>query len=102
MEKNYTLVKEGISRCILQNNGSLMAVEVLFDRAVLDTMHQHVHEQITYVLEGEFIFTIEGKDVHKQKGDTLYFAPNIPHCASSKGSGKLLDIFTPIREDFVK
>lgn len=51
-------VGEGVSRHILAHSGSLMAVEVTFDKGAIGPMHSHPHEQLTYVLDGEFEFTI--------------------------------------------
>jgi quercetin dioxygenase-like cupin family protein len=41
-------------------------------------MHNHPHEQLTYVLSGEFEFTIEETRV-VSAGDTLYKQPGIMH-----------------------
>jgi quercetin dioxygenase-like cupin family protein len=48
----------GVTRRILAHDGKMMAVEVNFDAGAIGPMHNHPHEQLTYVLSGEFEFTI--------------------------------------------
>lgn len=94
-------VGEGVSRHILAHSGSLMAVEVTFDKGTIGPMHSHPHEQLTYVLDGEFEFTIGEETRVVRQGDTLYKRPDILHGCVCLQAGKLLDVFTPIREDFL-
>lgn len=91
----------GITRRILAYNGGLMTVEVGFQDGAIGTLHSHPHEQITYVVEGEFEFTVGDVKKIVKAGDTLYKEPNILHGCICLKAGKLLDIFTPIREDFI-
>ena len=61
----------GVSRRILAHDGKMMAVEVNFDAGAVGPMHCHPHEQLTYVLSGEFEFTIgeETRRVSAGEGD---------------------------------
>ncbi len=94
-------VGEGVFRHILAHSGSLMAVEVTFEAGAVGALHSHPHEQLTYVLSGEFEFTIGEETQIVKQGDTLYKQPNIIHGCVCLQAGKLLDVFTPIREDFL-
>lgn len=51
----------GVTRRILAHGGKMMAVEVNFEQGATGPLHNHPHEQLTYVLSGEFEFTIEMK-----------------------------------------
>lgn len=93
---------DGVSRKILAYSQNLMTVEVNFEEGAIGAMHSHPHEQITYVLEGEFEFDIGGEKTIVKAGDTLYKQSNIEHGAVCLKKGKLLDIFTPHRADFIK
>ena len=92
----------GVSRKILAHDKEMMAVEVCFEEGAVGAMHSHPHVQISYVLEGEFEATIGDETKIISNGDTYYTAPNVPHGVICKKKGKLLDIFTPQREDFLK
>ncbi len=101
-EAKVESVGEGVSRKILAYNTSLMPVEVHFEKGGVGSVHSHVHTQLTYVLEGSFEFTIDGKPVRVSKGDTILFDPNVQHGTLCLEKGVLLDVFTPYREDFIK
>ena len=68
-----------------------------------DKPHSHPHEQITYVAEGELYFFL-GEEKHLlRKGDIFTVPSGIPHCIQNISSFvRLIDNFSPIREDFLK
>lgn len=92
---------EGVSRKVLAHSDNMMAVEVYFQTGAVGPMHSHPHEQLTYVLSGEFEFTIGDETKIVKAGDTLYKSPNIEHGCVCLSAGTLLDNFTPMRKDFV-
>ena len=93
---------EGVTRKILARGGGLMSVEVRFEEGAVGAVHTHPHEQISYVTEGRFEYTIDGEAFIIERGDSCYVAPNKPHGVKALTAGVLLDIFTPQREDFLK
>ena len=92
----------GTSRRVLAYTENLMIVEVNFEAGSVGSVHTHPHCQNTYVQSGRFRFTVDGEPVEVGPGDTLAFPSNIPHGTLCLEPGTLLDIFTPMREDFVK
>lgn len=104
--KNEDVVLEdlgnGVKRKILAYSDNMMAVEVYFEEGAVGSMHSHPHEQLTYVLSGEFEFTIGDETQIVKAGDVLYKKPNIVHGCRCLKKGVLLDNFTPMREDFIK
>ena len=93
---------EGVSRKVLAHGGTVMGVEVSFDEGAVGARHNHPHEQMTYILEGDFEFIIEETQHIAKKGDTFYIPSDVFHQAICLKKGKLLDVFSPIREDFLK
>ncbi len=93
---------EGITRKVLAHSDNMMSVEVHFEEGAVAAMHNHPHEQLTYVLSGEFEFTIGDETKRVKVGDTMYKEPNIMHGCRCLKAGVLLDTFTPMREDFVQ
>ncbi|MBQ9436749.1 MAG: cupin domain-containing protein [Lachnospiraceae bacterium] len=101
-DKEYTDLGGGVRRKILCYSDNIMNVELLFEKGAKGEMHSHPHEQIGYVIEGSLVFHEEGKeDVTLHAGDSYITAPNVPHGIDCLTEVKLLDIFTPMREDFV-
>jgi quercetin dioxygenase-like cupin family protein len=97
----YQDLGNGVKRRVLAWHENLMIVEHEFDQGAVGAPHQHPHEQITYVVEGEFDFTIAGETKRVASVDSMYKEPNVPHCAVCVKKGKLLDIFSPCRKDFL-
>ena len=92
----------GVVRRVLAYNSQLMCVENQFEEGAVGTLHSHPHTQITYVLRGRFSFTIDGETRVVQAGDTLLKENGVVHGCTCLEAGALLDIFTPMREDFVQ
>lgn len=93
---------EGAVRKILAYSPNLMTVELQFEKGAIGAKHSHPHEQIGYIVSGSLIYQEEGQeDKVLTTGDTYYVAPNVVHCVKVLEDTKLLDIFTPMREDFI-
>lgn len=65
-------------------------------------LHQHFHEQVTQVEEGEFQLTINGETKIYTKGMVAVIPPNVEHGGVALTDCKLFDIFSPVREDYKK
>ena len=92
----------GVKRKIMGYDDRIMLVQVLFDKGGIGVMHEHPHSQVTYVVDGEFELTI-GKETKLLKGgDSFYIPPHVLHGAICKNKGMLIDVFSPIREDFME
>ncbi|GLU43821.1 cupin domain-containing protein [Allomuricauda sp. NBRC 101325] len=62
--------------------------------------HHHIHEQIMHVVEGTFEFTLGGKTDIYNPGDVVVIPSNVPHSGKALTPCKLMDIFTPVREEY--
>ena len=92
----------GMTRRILAHNPQLMAVEVGFETGAVGAMHSHPHTQCSYVLSGRFRYTVEDESAELLPGDSIVVPGGLMHGTECLEAGALLDIFTPMREDFVK
>lgn len=91
----------GVTRKILAHDGIMMQVEVNFEDGAIGYMHAHPHEQVTYVVSGEFSFTVGDVTKIVKAGDSVYMEPNVMHGCECIKKGVLIDNFTPQREDFL-
>ncbi len=91
----------GKKRKITAFHENMMCVEVHFDTGAAGTIHKHPHEQITYILSGEFEFTVGEEKKILKAGDSTYNQSDVEHGAVCLQEGVLLDIFTPCRKDFL-
>lgn len=101
-DREYQNVGEKTLRKVLAYSDNIMNVELRFEAGAIGALHSHPHEQIGYVIEGSLIYKEEGcDDVTLNAGDTYLVAPDVMHGIECITDVKLLDIFTPMREDFV-
>ena len=91
----------GVTRRVLAYTDELMCVENTFETGAVGPLHSHPHTQITYVAEGVFSFTIGSETRTVRRGDALLKTDGVEHGCVCTEAGILLDIFTPMREDFV-
>lgn len=63
-------------------------------------LHQHMNEQITYIIEGQLDMMIDGKPFSLTTGMYHVIPSNIPHSAIAATDCKLIDTFSPVREDY--
>ena len=91
----------GVTRRILSYDENLMAVEVSFETGAVGAVHTHPHTQCSYVLSGQFSYSVEDEAVLLNPGDSIVVPSGLPHGTVCLEKGVLLDIFTPMREDFL-
>lgn len=93
----------GIVRTVKGYIGDLMVVELRWKRGMEGSVHTHPHRQCSYILEGVFEASIDGEKKLLSAGECVYVEAGVPHGMRARSEdGVLLDIFTPMREDFVK
>jgi len=91
----------GVRRRILQAQGALMLMEVLFTDGAAGYEHNHVHEQISYCVTGRFEYSLDGRTHLLTQGESIYVPSNARHGAKALEPGTLIDVFTPVREDLL-
>ncbi len=62
--------------------------------------HAHVHEQITYIAEGELDMVIGGKKYLLTAGSVHVIPSLVPHSALAITDCRVIDSFAPAREDY--
>lgn len=101
-ECRVTDCEPGVTRKILAYSDELMMCEITFEKGARGNVHSHEHLQITYIAEGSFEFTIDGETKIVNKGDSVYMPSNSVHGVVCLEAGKLVDVFNPMRKDFLK
>ena len=94
-------IAPGIERQMIWGD-RVMVCRLRLAARTVTAVHSHPHEQITLVEKGPVEFTIEGRTVVAETGAVLHFPSNCEHGATMLDSDVVLvDIFSPIREDFL-
>lgn len=100
-EAKWDVVGEGVKRQIMGYDDKIMLVHVKFEKGSIGPIHDHYHSQVTWVQDGEFEVTIGDDKKVLKAGDCFYIPPHVPHGAVCLQPGTLIDVFSPIREDFM-
>jgi len=93
------IVKGYKAKFVHSKNSTLAFWEVEKD-AILPT-HSHIHEQTSQVLEGKFHLTIDGDTQIYEPGIIVIIPSNAVHEGKAITDCKLLDVFCPVREDYL-
>lgn len=93
-------VTEMISRKIVTGEREMLA-QIYLKKGALVPMHQHEAEQMTYILQGALRFLVGGEDVTVREGEVLLIPSNVPHQAEALDDTFELDLFSPIRQDWL-
>jgi quercetin dioxygenase-like cupin family protein len=95
-------VEEGIRRKIMAYNDAMMLVKVAFEKGRIGAQHCHPHLQMTYVASGAFEVMI-GKNTRILRGGDVFYVgePNVVHGVLCLEEGMLIDVFSPLRADFL-
>jgi quercetin dioxygenase-like cupin family protein len=62
--------------------------------------HQHPHEQVVTVLEGELELVVDGTAHRLTPGTSYVIPPDVPHRGKATTNCRVLDTFAPAREDY--
>jgi quercetin dioxygenase-like cupin family protein len=63
--------------------------------------HSHPQEQIVHILEGKMRLIVEGVPHELSTGDSFYLASNVPHGVETISETRVLDTFSPPRDDYL-
>lgn len=97
--KNKVNIFPGIQSAMEHSTHSTFGC-VTLETGVIAPIHSHPHEQWTYVLEGEMEFTLDGETQLLLPGMGAFIASNVLHGAKAVTACKVIDVFTPVREDY--
>ena len=89
-----------ISRKVIAGEKAMVA-QVFISKGGVVPEHHHESEQITYILEGALEFEIEGRKIVISAGQVLRIPSHVPHRAVALEDTLDLDIFSPIRMDWL-
>ena len=100
-ELPWEIVDAKVKRKIMSYNEDLMLVKVSFEQGGIGEIHKHPHLQISYIASGIFEITIGGEMKTLKDGDVFFVPSEVLHRAVCLEDGILIDVFNPMREDFV-
>jgi quercetin dioxygenase-like cupin family protein len=99
-----THIRPGVERRLAHTDRLMMVIIDFADgpKPQPDPFHSHPHEQVSYVVSGEIYFVTENECTRLGPGDVFVVPGSVPHSIQLlTPTARLIDCFTPLREDFL-
>ncbi len=97
----YVRMLDGIERTTLVHGEHTLLCEFRIEKGAEIPIHKHPQEQTGYLLSGHMVFTINGQNHEVKPGGSWNIKGDIEHGALAKEDSVVLEVFSPIREDFL-
>ena len=94
-------ITEMISQKIVAGEREMLA-QIYLKRGALVPLHSHESEQMTYILQGALKVVVGGDALTVREGEVLHVPSGVPHQAEALEDTLELDVFSPIRQDWLK
>jgi quercetin dioxygenase-like cupin family protein len=94
-------VTEMISQKIVAGEREMLA-QIYLKRGAQVPIHAHESEQMTYVLQGALKFLVGGEEIIVREGEVLHIPSWVPHQAEALEDTFELDVFSPLRLDWLR
>jgi len=89
-----------LSRKVVTGEHEMLA-QAYLKRGCLVPVHSHASEQMTYVLQGALRCLVAGEEITVREGEVLHIPSGVQHQAEALEDTFELDVFSPIREDWL-
>jgi len=90
----------GLRRQVMSYSPAMMLVRHTMTKGWVGARHSHPHEQMVYIVSGHIRFEHPGGIFEARTGDSFLVPGGVQHQASAFEDSEVLDIFTPMREDY--
>jgi quercetin dioxygenase-like cupin family protein len=91
----------GIKRRTMANGKTMYQMLAQLDPGSEMPEHRHPQEQIVHILEGRMKLIVEGTPHELATGDSFYLASNVPHGVETLEETRVLDTFSPPRDEYL-
>lgn len=92
---------DGTRRKILGYEPQMLMMRNAFETGVQGPLHSHPHVQSSYIVSGQFEVTIGAVTERLGPGDGFLVPSGVEHGTRCLEAGEVIEIFTPIRDEFV-
>lgn len=100
-DNGYRQALAGIRQKTLVHGDHTLMVEFVLQKDALVPIHSHPHEQTGYLVQGRMRLTI-GEETHEVgTGDSWCIAGGEPHSAEAIEDSVAVEVFSPVREDYL-
>jgi len=98
---NYREVLEGVSFKTLTFGLKTLLTEFRLEKGSVIPVHNHPHEQTGYMVSGRMTFKINGEIYNAEPGDSWCIPSNVEHGVDVIEDSLVIEVFSPVREDYL-
>lgn len=80
----------------------MTVARIVLARGAHVPLHSHANEQVTNVLSGRLLVRAGGEETELAAGESVLFPADLPHEVVALEDSIALDVFAPVREDWVR
>src|SRR5260370_696817 len=91
----------GITRRTVAHGNTMYQMMATLAAGSIMPAHSHPQEQIVHILEGQMRLIVDGVSHELSTGDSFYLASNVPHGVETVLPTRVLDTFSPPRNDYL-
>ena len=100
-EEGYTKVVEGVKRKTLVFGNNTLMTEFRLEKGKTLPIHKHPHEQAGYLVSGHIVLIINGERHDMTAGFSWAITGDIEHGAEVIEDSVAIEVFSPLREDYL-
>ena len=97
----YMEPAEGLRLKTLVHGEKTHLCEFRMDKGSMVPQHSHPHEQTGYLVSGRIKFILQDEEFEAGPGDSWCLHGNIVHAAEILEDSVMVEIFSPVREDYL-
>lgn len=99
--QNYITVLDGIERKTLVYGNNTLMSKFKLKKGKRLPIHAHPHEQTGYLVKGHIILIIQGQHYDVKPGGSWSILGNVEHGAEVLEDSVAIEVFSPVREDYI-
>ena len=100
-ENPWIEICPGIKRQTMASGKTMYQMIAELDAGSRMPEHRHAQEQLVHILEGRMRLIVDGTPHELSAGDSFYLAGNVPHGVETIEKTRVLDTFSPPREEYL-
>ncbi len=100
-DATYKNVMEGIDLATLVYGDKTLMARFRLEKGVNLPLHKHPHEQTGMLVSGRIVLTIDGVEHTAEPGDTWCIGPEVEHGARALEKSLAVEVFSPVRKDYL-
>ena len=97
----YNMLVEGIEFKTLAYGEKTQLCEFKLQKGNSLPLHEHPHEQTGYLVSGKIILMVANEQYEAESGDAWSIPGNISHGAEVIEDSIVVEVFSPIREEYL-